>query len=366
MPTQAELATLADFVKQTARDLGFSACGITDTQIPTETLLQYQAWLDAGYHGDMDYLERNLDKRAQPALLVEGSTRIICVRMDYLPAEIDTLKVLQQGERAYISRYALGRDYHKLIRKRLTQLGQALQQKVADLGFRAFVDSAPVLERPLAQDAGLGWIGKNTLVIHPRAGSLFFLGELFISLPLPVDPPYTREHCGQCDACQRLCPTQAFVAPYVLDARRCISYLTIEYSGSIPLALRPLIGNRIFGCDDCQLVCPWNRFSQPTQETDFSPRHHLDRAHLLDLLAWTPEEFLTRTQGSPIRRAGYRQWQRNLAIALGNAPYHPKIYQALVHQCRQHQEDALLLEHFTWAWQQQSNKQAAMIEIHPE
>ncbi len=342
------LHSLAAAVKRRARELGFQQCAITlpDASAEAEHL---QAWLDAGYQGEMHYLEQHLDKRLDPRLLHPGTERLILVRMDYLPPEIDTLKALANPDRAYIARYTLGRDYHKLIRKRLQQLGEWLDSQGGS-GSRPFVDSAPVLERPLARNAGLGWIGKHTLLLNRQAGSLFFLGELFTSLPLPIDAPETGQHCGQCSACLDICPTRAFPAPYQLDARRCISYLTIEYRGSIPLELRPLIGNRIFGCDDCQLICPWNRFARRSEESDFTPRHALDRASLLELFRWDEARFLRNTEGSAIRRTGYEGWQRNLAVALGNSRGGPEVIAAL--QAGRSRVSALVDEHIDWALQQ--------------
>ncbi|MFZ3184181.1 MAG: tRNA epoxyqueuosine(34) reductase QueG, partial [Pseudomonas sp.] len=242
---------------------------------------------------------------------------------------------------------ALGRDYHKLIRKRLQQLAERIQQAIGPFGYRAFVDSAPVLEKAIAQQAGLGWIGKNTLVLNRKAGSWFFLGELFVDLPLPVDAPHASEHCGSCSACLDICPTGAFVGPYVLDARRCISYLTIELKGAIPVELRPLIGNRVFGCDDCQIICPWNRFARPTSQGDFQPRHQLDNSELAQLFRWTEEEFLSRTEGSPLRRTGYQNWLRNLAVGLGNAPSSIPVLEAL--EARRNDPSELVREHVEWA-----------------
>jgi epoxyqueuosine reductase len=267
--------------------------------------------------------------------------------MDYLPGDTEMSKRLSQPETAYVSRYALGRDYHKLIRKRLQQLAERIQQAIGPFGYRAFVDSAPVLEKAIAQQAGLGWIGKNTLVLNRKAGSWFFLGELFVDLPLPVDTPHTSEHCGSCSACLDICPTGAFVGPYVLDARRCISYLTIELKGAIPAELRPLIGNRVFGCDDCQIICPWNRFARPTSQGDFQPRHQLDNSELAALFRWTEEEFLSRTEGSPLRRTGYQNWLRNLAVGLGNAPSSIPVLAAL--EARREDPSALVREHVAWA-----------------
>jgi epoxyqueuosine reductase len=267
--------------------------------------------------------------------------------MDYLPPDTQTLKILKQPDKAYIARYTLGRDYHKTLRKRLTRLGQRIEEACDSLGYRAFVDSAPVLERPLARDAGIGWQGKHTLILNREAGSWFLLGELFIDLPLPVDAPYDEEHCGRCTACLDVCPTQAFPAPHVLDARRCISYLTIEYRGSIDPQLRPLMGNRIFGCDDCQLICPWNRFASHSQETDFKPRHQLDDIDLVELFGWDEAQFLQKTEGSAIRRTGYEGWLRNLAIALGNSHGGPRVLAAL--QARLSYPSALVQEHVSWA-----------------
>lgn len=338
---------IKDAIQQWAQQLGFQAMGITEAHIAPQTAERYRAWLQQGHHADMQWLAENQTLRTEPATLLEGTLRIISVRMDYLPADVKTVELLQDGNKAYISRYALGRDYHKLVRKRLTQLGKKIEQEVAAHGFRAFVDSAPVLERPLAQQAGLGWIGKNSLLLTRSAGSFFFLGELFTDLPLPVDEPFNSEHCGRCTACMDLCPTKAIVAPYVVDARRCISYLTIENRGSIPEPLRPLMGNRIYGCDDCQLVCPWNRFAKHTTEPDFSPRHQLDDSSLIDLFAWNEATFLSRTEGSPIRRAGYQSWLRNIAVALGNAPSSDAVVTAL--KTRAQDESELVREHVRWA-----------------
>jgi epoxyqueuosine reductase len=270
--------------------------------------------------------------------------------MDYLAGDTHMAKVLAQPEKAYVSRYALGRDYHKLIRKRVQQLADKIQAQIGPFGFRAFVDSAPVLEKAIAEQAGLGWIGKNTLVLNRKAGSYFFLAELFVDLPLPVDPPHATEHCGRCSACLDICPTNAFVGPYVLDARRCISYLTIELKGAIPEDLRPLIGNRVFGCDDCQIVCPWNRFARPSGEGDFKPRHNLDNAGLADLFMWDEDKFLSSTEGSPLRRTGYENWLRNLAVGLGNAPSTIPVLEAL--KARRNYPSELVREHVEWALKQ--------------
>ncbi len=340
------LQQLANEIKTWARELGFRQCGITDTRLEQEAD-HLQQWLAAGYQGEMDYLNQHFDKRIDPARLVEGTQRIICVRMDYLPPDIRSLKILADPEKAYVARYTLGRDYHKLVRKRLTQLGKKIQQRVGEFGHRAFVDSAPILERPLARKAGIGWVGKHSLILNREAGSLFFLGELFVDLPLPIDEPVTEEHCGRCTACLDVCPTRAFPAPGVLDARRCISYLTIELKGSIPEELRPLMGNRIFGCDDCQLICPWNRFARPSAEADFQPRNRLDDEALVTLFLWDEATFLQRTEGSAIRRTGHEGWLRNIAIALGNSPGGPPVMAAL--HSRRHHPSAVVREHVEWA-----------------
>lgn len=348
--TTADLQELASRIRSWARELGFQQLGIADcdTGHHAERL---QAWLDAGYHGEMQYMERHAALRKEPASLVPGTLRVLSVRMDYLPDDTRAIEVLQNPRKAYLSRYTLGRDYHKLVRRRLQQLADRIAAEIGPFGYRAFVDSAPVLERAFAEKAGLGWIGKNTLLINKRAGSWFFLGELFTDLPLPVDEPGT-EHCGSCTSCMTVCPTQAFVGPWILDARRCISYLTIELRGSIPLELRPLIGNRVFGCDDCQLCCPWNKFASATRERDFTPRHSLDRAELLELFTWDEASFLQYTEGSAIRRIGFEQWLRNLAVALGNAPRDNTIISAL--EARASHPSALVREHVAWALERQT------------
>ncbi len=356
MPTSPlDLATLAASIKEWARELGFQQAGICEPQLD-EQEAHLQRWLDAGYHGEMDYMAAHGSKRSRPAELVPGTLRVISLRMDYLPGDTRMSQRLAQPEQAYVSRYALGRDYHKLIRKRLQQLAERIQQAIGPFGFRAFVDSAPVLERAIARQAGLGWVGKHSLILNRRAGSWFFLGELFVDVPLPVDTPLDSEHCGRCTACLDICPTQAFVAPYVLDARRCISYLTIELKGPIPEALRPLIGNRVFGCDDCQIVCPWNRFARPSEQSDFQPRHGLDNSSLAELFLWSEEEFLQRTEGSPLRRAGYQRWLRNLAVGLGNAPSTIPVLQAL--RARQDDPSELVRVHVAWALRQHAERDA--------
>ena len=344
--TLPDLAQLAQSIKDWGRELGFQQVGIADVELE-EHERRLHEWLSAGYQGEMDYMAAHGHKRSRPAELVEGTLRVISVRMDYLPGDTEMTRRLADPEQAYVSRYALGRDYHKLVRKRLQQLAERIQGVVGPFGFRAFVDSAPVLEKALAQQAGLGWIGKNTLLLNRKAGSWFFLGELFVDLPLPVDEPVTRDHCGSCHACLDICPTGAFVGERLLDARRCISYLTIELKGAIPENLRPLIGNRVFGCDDCQLVCPWNRFARPSAETDFLPRHGLDNSQLATLFRWSEEEFLQRTEGSPLRRAGYQRWLRNLAVGLGNAPSTIAVIEAL--ELRRDDPSELVREHVAWA-----------------
>lgn len=345
-----DFAHLAEQIRQWGRELGFQAIGISEGKVPEQDQQHFKEWLESGFHGDLDYMERNQNLRFSPEELHPGMIRVISARMDYLPADTETVKILGEPEKAYVSRYALGRDYHKLIRKRLTQLGKRIEAAVGDHGYRAFVDSAPVMERPLAQQAGLGWMGKHSLIINRQAGSFFFLGELFTNLPLPVDDPYEKNHCGRCSSCMDTCPTGAIVEPYRVDARKCISYLTIESRGPVPVELRSKMGNRIFGCDDCQLACPWNRFAKHTQEGDFHPRHSLDSVDLADLFLWTEEEFLERTAGSAIRRAGFECWLRNIAVALGNAPTSEKVLQAL--NSRKNFPSELVQEHVQWALEQ--------------
>lgn len=346
-----DLDTLATRIKQWAAELGFDACGIASAD-PGEHRDHLQRWLQAGHHGDMQWMLTQAHLRADPAGLLPGAQRVIAVRLDYLSSLEKPLEVIADGERAYIARYALGRDYHKTLRKRLSQLADRIRAEVPGAATRACVDSAPVLERGFAEQAGLGWIGKNTMLIHPDAGSWFFLAEILIDLPLPTDEPFASQHCGTCTACLDICPTQAFTAPWQLDARRCISYLTIEYKGSIPEDLRPLMGNRIFGCDDCVAICPWNKFSEITAEGDFAPRHHLDTASLIELFAWDEATFLERTEGSPIRRSGYESWLRNIAVALGNAPRSIAVTEAL--QARSRHDSAIVREHTGWALARQT------------
>ncbi len=345
-PTPSELAS---FIKSRALQLGFAQIGITDTDL-SEAESQLLAWLDEGQHGTMKWMERHGTKRSRPADLVAGTTRVISVRMDYLPGDAKPMdQVLDDPGAAFVSRYALGRDYHKVLRSRLQTLARDIEEKIGRFGYRVFTDSAPVLEKPLAEKAGLGWIGKHTNLINKRAGSWFFLGEIYTDLDLPTDTPAT-EHCGSCHACIDACPTDAITAPFKLDARRCISYLTIEHEGAIAEEFRSSMGNRIYGCDDCQLVCPWNSFAQASEEPDFAPRDNLDATTLLELFKWTESEFLERTEGSAIRRIGHERWQRNIAIALGNAPKTTQTIQELEQQRKT--ASAMVVEHIDWALQQ--------------
>ena len=346
-----DYARLALDIKRWAIELGFADAGISGTDL-SEDEQHLQRWLDGGHHGEMEYMARHGTKRTRPAELEPGTQRVISVRMDYIPpGTANAWDVLNDPEAGYVSRYALGRDYHKLMRQRLQKLAERIHGVVGDFGYRAYVDSAPVLEKALARNAGLGWIGKHTVLINRRAGSYFFLGELYTDLPLPVDSP-ASEHCGTCTRCIEVCPTQAIIGPYQLDAKRCISYLTIELKGSIPEELRVPMGNRIFGCDDCQLVCPWNKFAQVTTEPDFAPRHSLDGAKLVELFGWSEHEFLKRTEGMAIRRTGYEGWLRNIAVALGNAPRSEEIHAAL--DQRADDPSAVVREHVAWALKRQA------------
>ncbi len=341
---------LADKIRAWAQELGFQVAGITDINLAKAEagLLE---WLAQGLHGEMDYMAKHGVKRCRPAELVPGTLRVISVRMNYLPTDARaSWEVLNAGERAFISRYALGRDYHKLMRRRQAQLADRIRLEVAGFEGRVFTDSAPVMEVALAEKAGLGWRGKHTLLLSKDCGSWFFLGEIYINLPLPVDQPQTA-HCGSCTSCITVCPTQAIIAPYKLDARRCISYLTIELQGSIPLEFRPLIGNRIYGCDDCQLVCPWNKFAQTTVEADFAVRNGLDDVSLVALFAWDEDEFREKLAGSAIYRIGHERWLRNIAVALGNAPKSLVVIAAL--QARADHSSELVREHVAWALAQQ-------------
>jgi epoxyqueuosine reductase len=341
-----DYVAIAQQIKDWGRELGFQQTGIAGTNL-RQAETQLAAWLALGRHGEMGYMARHGSRRSRPEELVPGTLRVVSVRMDYLPQPPEQMQAaLADPTAAFVSRYALGRDYHKVLRRRLQRLAERIAGALGSFGYRVFVDSAPVLEKPLAQQAGLGWIGKHTNLINARAGSWFFLGELYVDLPLPVDRP-AADHCGTCRACLDACPTGAIVAPYELDARLCISYLTIELKGPIPVPLRALIGNRIYGCDDCQLVCPWNRFARLTAEADFLPRNGLDTATLIGLFAWNEAEFLTRTEGSAIRRVGYLTWLRNLAVALGNAPTSTAVLDAL--RARQHHPSPLVRDHVSWA-----------------
>ncbi len=353
MPHHSDFDTLKQYVKQQALELGFEQCGIAPTDI-SEHVEHYKRWLAKDYYGDMEYMKSREALRADINNLVPGTLSVISVRLNYVPTPARFSEPQQSSQMANISRYALGRDYHKLMRNKLKKLADKIKQRAATLEHRVFVDSGPVLERAYAEKAGLGWIGKNTMLINEKAGSFFFLGELLTNLPLPPDDAPANQ-CGSCSACLSLCPTGAIVAPYTVDARKCISYLTIEHFGSIDENLRPLMGNRIYGCDDCQLVCPWNRYASPTNEDDFTPRNSLDSAKLQELFSWSEQEFLDRTQGSPIRRIGHERWQRNIAIALGNAEASPEIIKVL-DQWLVDGKSELVKEHVEWALQQQKDK----------
>jgi len=344
------MKNLTNKIKTWGQELGFQQIGITDTDL-SKYEPAFHAWLAKGFHGSMSYMEKHGNKRYQPAALIPNTVRIISVRMNYLPPDTSLVEVLKDKNKGYISRYALGRDYHRVLRQRLEQLTVKIREEIGAFGYRVFCDSAPVLEKALAEKAGLGWIGKHTNIINSKAGSWFFLGEIYTDLPLTTDAPITKSHCGSCTACITICPTQAIVGPYQLDARRCISYLTIESKAAIPLEFRPLIGNRIYGCDDCQLVCPWNKFAKYTTETDFHPRHQLHVPQLIDLFAWSEADFLRYTEGSAIRRIGHISWLRNIAVALGNAPSNHLIVQAL--QARLTHPSSLVQEHVQWALEQQ-------------
>ena len=338
--------TLARSIRQWGQELGFSAVGFADID-----LADYEArlddWLARGYQGEMDWMADHGRKRSRPDELHPGTRSIIVTRMDYLPeGATESLALAEQSDRANISRYAVGRDYHKVIRKRLVKLAKRIEAEIGPFNHRVFTDSAPVMEKALAEKAGLGWIGKHTLLLNRHEGSWFFLGEIFTDLDLPTDAP-VRDHCGSCRRCIDICPTDAIVAPYQLDARRCISYLTIELKGSIPEEFREAMGNRVFGCDDCQAVCPWNRYAQFTQEDDFTPRRDLDAGDLIELFAWDEATFLSRTEGTPIRRTGYECWLRNLAVALGNATSEPRVVEAL--KARVDHPSPLVREHVQWA-----------------
>lgn len=340
---------LAEKIKNWGLALGFQQIGITDTDLSVAEK-HLKAWLKHGYHGEMNYMHQHGEKRSRPELLIPGTLRIISARMNYLPeATKNTEEILNNPLKAYISRYALGRDYHKLMRQRLQKLADQITGHIGPFGYRAFVDSAPVLEKALAEKAGLGWIGKHSNLINSKAGSWFFLGEIYTDLPLPTDSS-SANHCGSCSACLTICPTQAIVAPYQVDAKLCVSYLTIELQGSIPETLRPLIGNRIYGCDDCQIICPWNRFAKLTDEGDFNPRQQLNNQQLLEVFAWDEQTFLHKTEGSAIRRIGHPRWLRNIAVALGNAKPSEAIKTALL--ARSRHPSVMVREHVQWALKQ--------------
>ena len=344
--TALAMKDLLNKAQQWAQSLGFQQLGVSDIDL-SEAEAELNSWLKAGFHGEMSYMDRHGTKRSRPEELVPGTIRVITVRMDYWPDDVeDAWTVIDDDQKGFISRYALGRDYHKIIRKRLLKLAALIEKEVADTSYRVFCDSAPVLEKALAQKSGIGWIGKHSNVLSREHGSYFFLGEIYTDLPLPVTESIS-DHCGSCVACIDICPTQAIVAPYQVDARRCISYLTIELRGSIPLEFRPMMGNRIYGCDDCQLVCPWNKFAQATTESAYLPRHGLDSPQLVELFTWTEEEFLTRMEGSPIRRIGHECWLRNIAVALGNAEKTPEVIKAL--NLRLEDCSDLVKEHVSWA-----------------
>lgn len=351
-----QLMDLVENLSRWSRELGFQQFGIAKTDLSAEEQKLFR-WLSEGRQGEMSYMAHHGTKRSRPQELVPGTISVISVRMNYLPESIEeTLKVLESPELGFVSRYALGRDYHKVMRRRLQQLANRVEEKIGPFGYRVFVDSAPVLEKPLAQHAGLGWVGKHTNLIHPKTGSYFFLGEIYTDLPLSANQPLVQDHCGTCERCIHACPTGAITAPYELDARLCISYLTIEHKGSIPEDLRPLIGNRIYGCDDCQLVCPWNRFAALSQEAEYQARNGLDSPSLIELFSWNEEIFLKRTEGSPIRRIGHISWLRNLAVALGNSTPSPLIVNSL--ESKQTHRSDLVREHVAWALALQRRKAA--------
>ncbi len=352
--SQPVLADLAIQIRQLAKQFGFLDIGIVEPNLE-QAGERLNNWLAQGFQADMAYMGEHGSKRWRAQELVPGTARVICLTMPYLDAEVTTKSCLEDAQQGYVARYALGRDYHKLVRKRLAQMAKAIEQLIGPFGYRVFVDSAPVMEKPMAQQAGLGWQGKNTLLINRKSGSWFFLGEIFVDLPLPTDEAYDKDHCSRCTACMDVCPTNAFPEPYVLDANKCIAYLTIEHKGPIPLELRPLMGNRIFGCDDCQLGCPYNRLPATSQEADFSPRHQLDQPSLIQLFNWSAEEFDQRTQGSPIRRAGYDGWLRNIAIAIGNGRPCKASFAAL--NTKLHTASPMVAEHIQWAIESLNERQ---------
>lgn len=363
LDSTVDLPQLAKSIKEWGKGLGFQSVSIADAGAD---MSQAEAglfeWLDKGCHGEMDYMARHGTRRTRPAELVPGTLRVISARMNYKPIARDSWQVIRDGTGAFISRYALGRDYHKVLRGRLQKLAEKIEAETGHLNYRVFSDSAPVMEVEWAQKSGLGWRGKHTLLLSREGGSMFFLGELFTDLPLPMDRP-VGNYCGSCTRCIDVCPTRAIIAPYRLDARRCISYLTIEHKGSIPEPLRPLIGNRVYGCDDCQLVCPWNKFAAITNEGDFSVRNGLDNASLIELFGWNKDEFNARLAGSPIRRIGHEQWLRNLAVGLGNAPFSMAVIEAL--RARLDDVSSLVREHVHWALQQHRHSPPFFVENTP-
>ena len=349
--TKYDYAMLARAIKAWGHELGFQAVGIADTDLGAAEV-RLGEWLAAGFHGEMDYMARHGLKRARPAELRPGTLRVISARMNYKPQAAEGWSVIGAPDKAYITRYATGRDYHKVLRRRLQQLASRIEGEIGGFGHRVYTDSAPVMEVELAARSGLGWRGKHTLLLSRDAGSYFFMGEIYTDLPLPADAP-VKEHCGSCSKCLDICPTGAIVAPYRVDARRCISYLTIELKGSIPLELRPLIGNRVYGCDDCQLACPWNRYAETSDEPDFRVRHGLDEVQLVDLFAWSESRFHERMAGSAIHRIGFERWSRNLAVGLGNAPTGTAAVGAL--KARADDPSPLVREHVAWALQRRGS-----------
>jgi epoxyqueuosine reductase len=349
--TNCSYALLARAVKAWGIELGFQSVGIADIDLGAAQG-RLGEWLAAGFHGEMDYMARHGLKRARPAELRPGTLSVISARMNYRPQAAEAWSVIGTPEKAYIARYATGRDYHKVLRNRLQQLARRIEREIGPFGHRVYTDSAPVMEVELAAKSGLGWRGKHTLLLSRDAGSYFFLGEIYTDLPLPADAP-VADHCGSCSKCLDICPTGAIVAPYQVDARRCISYLTIELKGAIPLELRPLIGNRVYGCDDCQLACPWNRYAETSGEPDFRVRHGLDDAELTDLFAWSESQFRERMAGSAIHRIGFERWSRNLAVGLGNAPTSTAVLGAL--KSRADDSSPLVREHVAWAMQRHGN-----------
>jgi epoxyqueuosine reductase len=352
LPASYKNEELKSCIRKLGTDLGFQAVGFTDAKLD-EQHTNYREWIEKNFHGEMDYMARNVEKRLNPGQLVPDTLSVICVRLDYLTDRSDLRSRLDDDHMAYISRYALGRDYHKLMRKRLQKLSNLVTELIGDYGYRVFVDSAPVLEKSLAVKAGIGWQGKHSNILHRDHGSWFFLGEIFTDLTFESDQPL-ENHCGSCTTCMDVCPTQAIVAPYKVDARRCISYLTIELKTAIPEEFRTAIGNRIYGCDDCQIFCPWNKFAQPSSESDFSARHQLDDASLLECFQWDEATFDEKTNGSAIKRTGYQGWIRNLAVALGNSAYNPHIISTLKKQRSIH--NSMVQEHIDWAITQQVEK----------